>query len=245
MFFCGVLFTALGLGLGAVFVLVFGALGDWVWPGHDLTLDRQHEVATATLLDKEWMRHTRVNGRHPWKVRFRFVDGSERTVEGVGFTFAQWMARTEEGDALEIEYDPANPTVARPAGGSVALVPVWVYGLVGGMLGVELLVGVTFLLLVWWRGRSEGILLAHGAAAEAEVTGVRRLGHIRFGRRNPFDVYYHFTDHYGRRVDGRDRTYHYDWAEGLKEGDRVGVVYNPRAPAANVLWLHGDETDSR
>ena len=46
-------------------------------------------------------------------------------------------------------------------------------------------------------------------------------------------------------MDGRDRTYRYAWAERLKPGDKIGVVYNPVEPTANALWLHGMKEGDR
>jgi hypothetical protein len=242
MFAGGVVFTALGLGLGAGIILAVTLLGGGVWPGADLALDRHHEVTTATLLAKEVVRHVHVNSKHPWKLRFRFMSGSGREVEAVGFTYDSSFADKQPGETLDVEFDPAEPGVARPVGGSVAVVDLWVYWLILGLVAPEFGIGVTLLMVVWRLARAERALLAYGSGAEAEITRVERLSHIRFNRQNPHDVYYQFTDHGGRRVAGRDRTYHYAWAEGLKVGDRVGVVYNPHVPAANVLWLHGGES---
>lgn len=245
MFYCGVLFTALGLGLGGGLTVAFVLLSGGAWPGTDLALDRHHEVSTATLLAKEVVRHVHVNSKHPWKLRFRFMSGSGREVEAVGFTYDASFANKEPGETLDVEFDPAEPSVARPVGGSVTVVHPWVYLLILGLVGPELLIGVTVLIVVWRRARAEGALLAYGSGAEAEVTRVQRLSHIRFNRQNPYDVYYQFTDHHGRHVAGCDRTYHYAWAEGLKAGDRVGVVYNPNVSAANVLWLHGGASEGQ
>ena len=239
MFFCGVLFTALGAGLAVGLSVFFWVLSGHTWPTDDLALNRTHASATATITEKECIRHINVGSTHPWKVSFRFTDAEDRTVEAVGFTYDQSFGNKVPGDMMEVEYDPAEPTRARPVGGSAAVLPLWAYLLGLALMGPDLVVGVVLLFLVRLRARGERILLVYGAGAEAEVARVKRLRHIRFGTRNPYDVYYEFTDHLGRRVAGRDRTYHYAWAEALTPGDRVGVVYNPQAPAANVLWLHG------
>ena len=242
MFFCGILFTALGVGLAGGLSVFFWVLGGYTWPTDDVALNRSHASATATITEKQSISHINVESKHPWKVRFRFTDAEGRTVEAVGFTYDQSFGNKAPGDTMEVEYDPAEPTRARPVGGSAAVLSLWAYLLGLALLGPDLVIGVVLLLLVRLRARGERILLAYGTGAEAEVARVKRLRHIRFGTQNPYDVYYDFTDHLGHRVAGRDRTYHYAWAEALKPGERVGVVYNPRAPAANVLWLHGGDS---
>jgi len=113
----------------------------------------------------------------------------------------------------------------------------------GGIIftAVGILFGVTCLVLCVRRTRHARMLLTYGAGAEAEVVRKQRVSYIHFGSKSPYDVYYRFHDHYGQEVIGRDRTYHYAWAEALNPGDKVGVVYNPQSSAANVLWLHGDK----
>ena len=117
--------------------------------------------------------------------------------------------------------------------------PLVVYLVVFATLGPELVIGVVLLMLTWTRARSERLLLTHGEGADAEVVAVKKVRHIRVGTKRPFDVYYHFAGSLGRRVTGKDRTYHYAWAEALEPGEKVGVVYHPQAPEVNVLWLHG------
>jgi hypothetical protein len=145
------------------------------------------------------------------------------------------------GDPIVVEYDPSDPSRARPVGGSAGLFPPWAYGLTLALLGPEFAAAVALLLLAWWRARGERVLLGYGPGAEAEVVAVRRVMYIQFGRNRPYDVHYRFHDHRGVEVRGKDRTYHYAWAEALKPGDKVGVVYHPQLSAASVLWLHGGD----
>ena len=243
MFFCGVLFTALGIGMSVGLSVLFWVLGGHTWPTDDLALNRSHASTSAAITKKEFIGHIHMGSKHPWKVHFRFTDAEGRTVEAVGFTYDPSFRNKAPGDTMEVEYDPAEPTRARPVGGSAAVLPLWAYPLILALVGQDLVIGVVLLFLVRLRARGERVLLAYGTGAEAEVARVKRLGYIRFGRQNPYDVTYEFTDHLGRRAAGRDRTYHYAWAAALKPGDRVGVVYNPQAPGANVLWLHGGDSE--
>ena len=239
MFLCGILFAVLGTVLGVGLPVLMLALADSALPTADLALDRNHASATATITDTEYMRHTRMKDSHPWKVSFRFTDEQDNPVEAVGFTYDQSMRDKAPGETIAVEYDPAQPTRARPVGGSASLLPLWAYALIMGLLLPESVGGVILLILVAVRARRERILLTYGPVAVATVTSVVRRSHIHFGSKSPYDVYYEFSDHLGRRVAGKDRTYHYDWAAALNTGDKVGVAYDPQAPAANVLWLHG------
>lgn len=244
MVFCGLLLTGLGVVLGGGLPLFFYVVSGCVSPIADSQLDRNHSSTTAVIRAKKLVSHTEIGSRHPWKVTFQFVTPEGMTVDAVGYTYDQSLATGAAGDEIEVEYDPADPSRARPAGGSASLFPPWAFLLTWGLLLPESLGGPIMLIAAGVRARRQRLLLTHGAGAEAEVVQVRRIGYIRFGSRNPYDVYYRFHDYRGLEVTGQDRTYHYGWAEELKAGDKVGVVYNPRGPAANVLWLHGGDTRS-
>lgn len=244
MAFCGLLFTILGLVLGVGFPVFFYVLGGCVCPTVDLALDRNHASATAVITDKEYMRHTNVNNRHPWKVAFEFRTPGGTTTDAVGYTLDPAFANHRAGDTIEVEYDPADPWRARPVGGTAAVLPLSMYLVILGSFGPQLIIGLTLLTLTRSRARNERMLLGHGAGVDAQVIQVRRVWYIHFGSKHPHDVYYRFKGPLGREVIGRDRTYHYAWAQELKPGDTVGVIYHPELPEANVLWLHGKEVQS-
>ena len=244
MFFCGVLLMPLGLVLCVGMVGVFHVLGMGS-PLADLQLDCQHEVATAVITDKKLLTDIHMGSDHPWRVGFEHTTSDGASVRAVGFTYDQSFAEKELGETIMVEYDPTQPSRARPVGGSTSAIPLWVYGLVLALIGPESLVGVIMLIMVAMQARSERILLSYGTGAEAEILRVQRVWYLHFGSKHPYDIIYQFYDHRGLEVRGQDRTYHYAWAEALKPGDKVGVVYNPQSPAANVLWLHGGDTRSK
>ncbi|MCP4246977.1 MAG: hypothetical protein GY778_07995 [bacterium] len=241
MFFCALLFIGLGILLGVGLPVVFYFVGGRVSPMVDLSLDRRHADATAVVTCKELMEHMQFNSQHPWKVDFSFGAPPEITINATGFTYEPSIASLAVGDSIDVEYDPDDPTRARPVGGSASLVPLWLFGLLLLILGPELIGGVILLVAIVYLARGERTLLAYGVGAEATVLDVRPIRWIHFGSNSPYDVAYRFFDHIGREVDGRDRTYHYDWARQLEPGQTVGVVYNPHQPGANALWLHGPE----
>jgi len=238
MLFGGVFFTAMGLVVGIGVSLLLWYIAGGVWPTVDTALDRNHATATATITDIELMRNINTPSGHPWKVSFEFADSRGSAVQAVGYTTDKSVAAMGVGGQIEIEYDPANPSRARPAGGTASVLPLWACLLVWGIFGAQIIVGLALLAAVYVLARSKRILLTHGAGADAQVLQVKRIWYIHFGSKHPYDVYYRFRDHNGRDVIGRDRTYRYAWAEALKAGDKVGVVYNPVSSSRSLLWLH-------
>lgn len=233
---CLLMATSVPPGVGVSLLLWYVAGG--VWPTVDAALDRNHATATATINDIQWMRNINTPSGHPWKMSFEFADSRGNAVRAVGYTQEKSVADTGVGGQIEIEYDPANPSRARPAGGTAAAIPLWAFLLFWGIFGAELLVGVGMFAAMSARARSERIVLTHGVGVDGEVVQVKCIWYIHFGSKHPYDVYYRFRDHNGRDVIGRDRTYRYAWAEALKPGDKVGVVYNPLSSSRSVLWLH-------
>jgi hypothetical protein len=227
--------------LGGGIPVLFYVLGDDISPVVDWKLDQRHASTSGVIIDKELKTHTQINSRHPWRITFEFKTPDGRSVEAVGHSLNPSFANKSPGDPIEVEYDPTDPSRARPAGGSASLLSLGMWGVISAPMGVTLLSGVGLMVATGFLVRNERVLLTYGAGAEAEVVRVRRVLSIHFGRHHPYAVYYRFHDHAGREVLGRDRTYHYGWAETLEPGDRVGVVYHPRRASTNVLWLHGGD----
>jgi hypothetical protein len=237
MFIGGVILTATGLSLGIGLPVFFYLLSGRVSPMEDWRLNHHHASATAEFKVATIIPHVHHGSKHPYKVGFRFETADGQSVYAEGFTLDASFGNMQRGDTFPIEYKPDEPTVARPVGGSVALMPLWVYLLIWGLLAPEYLIGLILLFACWRKAKGLRNLLVYGVGVEGSVTHVNRINYIRSGRRNPFDVFYRFTDHRGLTVTGRDRTYHYDWAEQLQLGDKVGVVFNPTFPESSTLWL--------
>ncbi len=247
MFFCALGFVVSAASIGVILFLAVRevvTLGPWPIDGL-VMLDYRLAQTTAVILDKRLVPEKRMGPHHRWKVTFRFTTLEGRNVESAGYTYDQSFANKMAGEAVEIEYDLDNPRRACPVGGCVESAPpsVRLWGvLMLAPSALLLIAGVVMLVLVGVRSRSERKLLAYGVGTAAEVVRVKSVWYIHFGTRHPFDVHYRFQDHRGLEVAGRDRTYHYAWAAALKPGDKVGVVYHPRMPATNVLWLHGRDS---
>ena len=234
---CGFVFTGTGIVLG----VLFHYLGLWTPPTIDRALDNKHATATGIISAKRFLAHTEIGSRHPWRVHFQFTAPNGATVEAVGYTFDQAMASKAAGDPVEVEYDPVAPERARPAGGRAALFPLWAWVLMLVLIGPEAVAGLLMLLAAWVRIRGERVLLARGSGVAAEVVRVRPVRYIHVGGQTPYDVRYRFRDDRGTEGNGEDRTYHFEWARSLKAGDSVAVIYNPRKPGENALWLHGSD----
>ncbi len=244
MFFIGLIFLISGpaVGIGVIGSMMRAVGGSS--PFSDLILDGRHEAASATVTAKRLIQSVHVDSQHPWRIHFRFEPADGGSILTSGFTYDQELgSRVATGDQIEIQYDPADPFRARPVGGYAASTPPWVFLLMVGIFGAETLIGAFMLGGAIWLSRRERRLLAYGVAADADVLAVRRIWYIHFGSKHPYDVYYRFRDHHGVPITGRDRTYSYAWAEALRPGDRVGIVFNPRNPLENALWLHGRELE--
>jgi hypothetical protein len=242
MVFCGVLLAGLGVVLGGGIPVLFYVLGDGISPVVDWKLDQRHASTSGVIIDKELKTHTQINSRHPWRIVFEFTTPDGTSVKAVGHSLDPSFANKKPGDPIEVEYDPTDPSRARPADGSASLLSLGMWWAISAPMGAMVLVGGGVLVTTGFLARNERVLLTYGAGAAAEVVRVRRVRSIHFGKHHPYDVYYHFRDHAGREMPGKDRTYHYAWAETLEPGDRVGVVYHPRCSSTNVLWLHGGDT---
>lgn len=245
MFFLGISFLAMSPAGVLIMLIVHSSIGGGLTaPLPDLLLNANHSIATGTVTSKKLITAVHMNSEHPWRIGFHYDLPGGASVAGSGFTYDQDLGnRIQPGDQIEIEYDPSNPTRARPAGGYVGSAPPWVQLLLHGMFGSIGVIGAGLLIATYMTERRDRKLLTYGIAAEGTVVRVRCIGTINFGTKHPYDVYYQFRDPWGREITGRDRTYSYAWAEGLQPGERVGVVFNPRDPHENALWLHGKELE--
>jgi hypothetical protein len=123
--FSGVLFIFLAVVMGVVLSSVLYATTGQVSPAADLALDREHASATGVITAKRCMGNVTLGNRHPWQVGFSFTTRDGAAVEAVGYTLDPTLANQRVGDPIGVEYDPADPSPARPAGGTVAVMPLW------------------------------------------------------------------------------------------------------------------------
>jgi len=235
LLFCGVIFTVSGGGV----LGIFAAASDPICPLADWELNRHAQTTTGHVTGTRLVEHTRSGSRHPWQVRFEFRTPDGSAIAAAGYTWDAAIGQKAPGDPLDVEFDPRQPAKARPVGGSVSLLSDPTLIFVPLMFAAEVVIGAGMLAAVAVQAAKERKLLAYGMGTTADIESVRRVGWIHFGSRSPYNVRYRFADYRGQEVRGKDRTYRYGWAEGLRPGDAVGVVYHPLRPSRNVLWLHG------
>jgi hypothetical protein len=244
LFFVGLILMVTGPAATIIVLAVMSATGAGISPISDLALDGNHTTTVATVTAKKLITSVHMNDKHPWRIQFTFERPDGGSVAAAGYTYNQELGkRLAPGDRIDIEYDPGNPVHARPVGGYAAPTPPWVALLVGSVFALEGLIGAGMFVGALLAARRDRKLLAYGVAAEGEVLEVRCCKSVSFGTKHPYDVYYRFRDQWGTDVKGHDRTYFYAWAEGLRPGERIGIVFNPRNPRENALWLHGRELE--
>ncbi|MDI9383978.1 MAG: hypothetical protein QM518_06735 [Verrucomicrobiota bacterium] len=224
--------VGIGLGLPLLFFLIDGMRPPWL----DTQLDRGGRSAEATIDSIERMEHTHINNQNPWKIVYHWTDSDGRRESGLGYLLDRDQGGLQPGDRLAIDYLPQATKVSRPTGGMAGVVPIWAYYLTIGLLIPELIGGV----LCWRYARRQiaatHALLCHGTAVRAEVQGKRVLRFIRVNNRHPVDLDYRFHDEQGRPHTGRDRTYDVGWADHLKVGESIVVIFDPDFPDDNVIW---------
>ncbi len=226
---------------GAIMLLVglVNLVGVIIWSGHlppgpDWHLDRRRHETQGQLEGTRFMPHYHMGNRSPWEVRFTFKTPGGRPIHATGYTFDESYQLKQPGDVIPIEYDPDDPTIARPAGGWHSLFPWWIYALVGAPM---ILPGLGVMLILWVRVRQERSLLTHGQAVEGRVVAVKTSWYVHFGSKHPYDIDYVFGDLIGQEQTGRDRTYRYAWAASLRPGDPLIVIHDTMDLRRNALWI--------
>jgi hypothetical protein len=233
LLFGGIWFVV-GAGLGVLFL----QMGN---PLHDSRLSRNCEVAEGTVTEVTLKRTTRVNGRPPWVIEYRFTEGGQEW-EGRSFTLDRKVAaRTTVGRSIEVEYLSDKPTVNRakstrasvfPA--AVFLVPLF-FAVVGGIIFLWGKVKVL-------RLRS---LLVNGEAAVAAVTGRSKAASVTAQRKRPIRISYEFVDSRGTTWGGVARLYFRPPGLDVPSINEVKIVYDRHQPGRSFAYeLHGIDLSS-
>lgn len=232
--------------VSAVELVLYGVLGLLLPPLTDLSLDRSgtaKEQATAHITSLAYLRHTRINNKHPYKIGYRFTADTGSEIDTVGYSFNPALVKARVGDAISIEYAAGSPNHSRPVGGMASVMPFGVWLLLI-LLVCPTPIAAAILLVIAQRRRARTVrLLERGDATLAEVTKVSMNRNIRMNNRSPYNLQFLYEDDQGREHNGKVLSFQFDWAGALMPGDKLVVVYNPIRPAECVLWLHGDEVD--
>lgn len=230
----GVIWFVVGAGLGVLFLLMGNPL-------HDYRLSRSCEVAEGTVAEITLKRTTRVNGRNPWVIGYRFTAGGQEW-EGRSFTLHRKIAgRMKLGRPIDVEYLADKPVVNRAKGTRASVFPAVVFlvplffAVAGGII---FLWGTVKVL----RFRS---LLVTGQAAVAAVTGRSKAASLRAQRRRPMGISYEFEESRGTTRCGVARLYFPPPGLDVASIKEVKIVYDRHKPRRNFAYeLHGIDLSS-
>jgi hypothetical protein len=172
----------------------------------------------------------RINHRSPTALRFACTVGGE-VVEGRSATLDEAiLASATPGAEVEAVVLPSLG-VGRVVGTTYATM-----GYLGLLFFLSPLVGAVLVLVAWRSNRREIQAFVHGKAVRGRVFERREDRRVRYRYRYAWRVGWEFT------VEGQRHTgslSHMDKAvlEAAIPGDDVVVLYDPRRPATNTLYL--------
>jgi Protein of unknown function (DUF3592) len=214
------LFGGIWAFVGLTISVVFTAVGGPFW--HDLTLDRRglRAVATPTAVAPT---SSRVNGRQVFSIEYSFADQTGASRSGAcGTTDPASLARAEERQPLEIEYDPTRPALSRLRGQSASF-----FGLFVLFPLAFFVVGAVVVSAGIRRALRLRALYIGGHAALATVTGVVPTS-MRVNYQRLMRVEYAFDTPIGRA------TGHTTSRLPPPVGSELWVLHDPQDPKKNV-----------
>jgi Protein of unknown function (DUF3592) len=214
------LFGGIWAFVGLTISVVFTAVGGPFW--HDLALDRRgvRVEATPTAVSPT---SSRVNRRRVFRIEYSFADETGATRSGAcGTTDDASIARAEQRQPLEIEYDPTRPALSRLRGGSASF-----FGLFVLFPFAFFVVGAALASAGIRRALRLRALYIGGQAALATVTAVASTL-MRVNRRPVMRVEYAFDTPVGRAT-GTTTT-----RRPPPVGSELWILHDPQDPKNNV-----------
>ncbi|MDB4983718.1 MAG: hypothetical protein JWM82_4470 [Myxococcales bacterium] len=212
----GGIWAFVGLTLSVVFTMVGGPF----W--NDLALDSRGVRAEATPTDVS-PTSSRINGRRMFKIEYSFADAASAAHSGAcGTTNVASIARAEQRQPLEIEYDPARPALSRLRGESASF-----FGLFVLFPFAFFVVGAILVSVGMRRALRLRVLYIGGRAALATVTGVAAT-YLRINQRPLLRVEYAFDTPVGRAT-GHTTTRH-----APPVGSELWILHDPHDPMKNI-----------
>jgi hypothetical protein len=206
--------------VGLLISVVVTAAGGPFWD--DFALDRRGVAAVATpagVGPTSW----HVNGRTVFHIDYDFVDASGATRAGSsGTTDLRLIARAEQRQPLEIEYDPARPALSRIRGQKASF-----FGLFVLFPFAFFVVGAAILTSGARRVLRLRAIYVRGQAALATVTGVSPTS-MRVNMRRLMRVEYAFETPIGR-VTGNTTS-----REPPPVGSPLWILHDPEDPKHNA-----------
>ena len=228
--------TVCGRGLFGGFINQFG----WLWLGFSLVFVwifvggagvknllfnfSQPETAPGVVLRTEETNASE-NDRSVYAIHYIFrVDQREAEYYGVSYTTAYSYA---EGQAVEVEYDPAAPATSRVRGTRIST-----FGM--GVLWILLfpLIGLAFVGYGLRRGIKGLRLLRSGNMASGTLIGKQRTN-ARVNEQMVYKLTFEFADSQAIRYQTRVKTH---IPENLEDEATERILYDPRNPNYAVLF---------
>ena len=206
--------------VGLTISIAFTAAGGPFWA--DLVLDRR---GVGALASPAGLRPTsgHVNRRTVFRIDYTFVDAAGAPRSGsCGTTDLGWIARAEQRQPLEIEYDPARPALSRLRGQKVSF-----FGLFILFPFAFFVVGGAVLAAGARRARRLRAIYVSGQAVLATVTAVGATS-MRVNNRRVIRVDYAFDTPIGRAAGNTTSR------NPPPVGGQLWILHDPQDPKHNV-----------
>ncbi len=226
-------------GLGSMFLLTLVVIQFLSRPGHlfpDLPLNRNAVAAIGKVEGLERKSKSRSPNSDIYRLDFSFVTSEGETWNGYCYTK---LPQVEPGDAVEVEYWPENPSLARIRGTSAAGIHFWFFpfplamALAGGVLLISAYRGI---------GRIRRVL-AQGQVSSGSITDVSLKKSVKVNKISPWQLTYKFRTPRGAMGKGQALVFpdSRDYScPPCQPGAACVVVYDGQDPRTNSLVFDGD-----
>jgi hypothetical protein len=216
------LFGGFFAAFGMLFVVVFC----WGLP-KDLALSAAGTETVGVVLDAGPDEKIKIDGRHPTRVRFRYV---WQDVEREGNSTALDLA-AEPGAAVPLTVFSPEPSWVRIKGTMIAP-----FGYAGLIALIFPAMGVGIMRLGWGERIRRRRAYTHGEVVVARVKGLDPGRPSMVGATSPMRVRWTFELE-GKEFDGSLESSDRARIEGLVHDGRITVLYDPDHPEHNLPWV--------
>jgi hypothetical protein len=206
--------------VGLTISIAFTAAGGPFWA--DFALDRRGVAAVAAPTGIG-PTSGHANGRTIFHIDYQFVDAAGARRSGsCRTTDPGWIARAEQHEPLEIEYDPGRPALSRLRGQKASFFGLFVLFPFGFFV-----VGAAVMAAGGRRARRVRAIYVRGQAALATVTAVAATS-LRVNNRRLIRVDYAFDTPIGRTI-GQTTS-----RNPPPVGGQLWILHDPEDPKRNV-----------
>jgi len=187
------------------------------------------DTYTTTHTSGTGRRRRRTTRRH-YRVDYTFKDGQDKSHSGQGEIGSGKWHRLKTGDAIDIEYLPAEPSKNRPKGsGALAwLIVIFPVAFGGG--------GLAMLYFARRHARRHASLLREGTLTRGVVEEKTPNMSMKINNRHPMDVTFTFALPDGEIHTGKEMVTNLKFAAKLQPGQPVGVIYMANEPDSCTIF---------